>query len=180
MRAAWRERLFTALLVIVVAVPVGIVIGGGLQVGRDPDPLDLTVAADADAETTTTASTTSTTTTSAPATTTTAPQGRAPAEIGVRFSNGSRTAGAAVAVGTAMKARGYDVRPPAPSPPRPIAATTITYRDGFAAEAAALAGALGLPDLRPTPAAGALTPRVDVDVVLADDAVAGVASPAEP
>lgn len=182
MRTSWRERLTTALLVVVVAVPVGIVIGGGLDLGGpDEAVVDAATAPTGPATTTTTSAPTSTSTT-APATTTTV-AGRPASEVRVLFANGSRTAGAAVTVGRRLEPLGYVVLRPAPSPPEPLAATAIFHREGFAAEAAAVARDLGLAGLAPAPfppvpeIAGAAT--ADVVVIVADDAVAAAgAAPA--
>ncbi|HVF33149.1 MAG TPA: LytR C-terminal domain-containing protein [Acidimicrobiales bacterium] len=181
MGRAWRERILTALLVIVVAVPVGVVIGGGLGLGRpDEEPLEVGV----DAETTTTAPTdrtttsaslATTTTTTTAATTTSAAPSRAPGQVKVRFYNGSRTAGAAVTVGDRLAAAGYTVLAPGPSPANPIEATTIAHREGWAAEAAAVATALGLDPsaARPMPPVPAVAGVGDADVVVivAEDAL---------
>jgi hypothetical protein len=182
MRTSWRERLTTALLVVVVAVPVGIVIGGGLDLGGpDEAVVDAATAPTGPATTTTTSAPTSTSTT-APATTTTV-AGRPASEVRVLFANGSRTAGAAVTVGRRLEPLGYVVLRPAPSPPEPLAATAIFHREGFAAEAAAVARDLGLAGVGPAPfppvpeIAGAAT--ADVVVIVADDAVAAAgAAPA--
>jgi hypothetical protein len=90
--------------------------------------------------------------------------------VKLRFSNGSRTAGAAVTVGDRLAALGYRVLPPAPSPSAPAPATVITFRDGFAAEANAVASALGVAPGAAAPVAGA-TGAADVVIVLADDVV---------
>ena len=177
----WRERLLTALLVIVIAVPVGIVIGGGLDFGgggADEEPLSV------GAETTTSSSSpgapgSTSTTVAAPASTSTTAStvpGRAPGEVQVRFYNGSRTAGAAVTVGDRLKTAGYDVLSPGPSPAEPLAATAIGYAEGFAAEAAAVAKALGLDasvakPMPPVPAGVTGAGEADVVVVVAEDAV---------
>lgn len=180
MRTSWRERLTTALLVVVVAVPVGIVIGGGLDFGGpDEVVVDAATAPAVGPTTTTTASTTtSTSTTALPTTTTMA--GRPPSEVRVLFANGSRTAGAAVTVGRRLEALGYVVLRPAPSPPDPLAATAIFHRAGFTAEAAAVARDLGLPGRVPTPFPAlpeiAGSANADVVVIVADDAVAAAAS----
>jgi hypothetical protein len=164
----WRERVLTALLVVAVAVPVGVVIGGGLDL-RGPDEEVLDVVATADADTTTTSSTS---TTAAPTTTTT--PARPVAEVRVRLANGSHTAGAAVTVGRRLDDLGYDVLAPAPSPADPVARTTVSYREGFAAEAAAVAVALGLDPSIAAPSAGAASGggEADVVVVVGDDALA--------
>ena len=168
----------TALLVVVVAVPVGIVIGGGLDFGGpDEEVLDV---ADASAGSSTTTTTARPTTTTAPPATTTTAAARPAGEVRVRLANGSRTAGAAVTVGRRLEALGYDVLSPAPSPSEPLAATVIAHREGFAAEAAAVARDLGLPAVAPTPfppdppVAG--IGDADVVVIVADDAVAAAAS----
>ncbi len=174
----WRERILTALLVVVIAVPVGIVIGGGLDFGG-PDEGVLETTANADV-TTTTASTAPTTTTPpappAPSTTTTpAVAARPPSEVSVRFSNGSRTAGAAVTVGNRLRGVGYDVLAPGASPGDPVPATVIQYREGFAAEAAAIATALGVaadsPVAMPTPPTFAGIGNADVFVVVGEEIV---------
>lgn len=172
MRTSWRERLTTALLVVLVAVPVGIVIGGGLDFGGpDEAVVDAATASTTDSSTTTTSSTS---TTARPTTTTVA--GRPPSEVRVLFANGSRTAGAAVTVGQRLEALGYDVLPPAPSPSDPLDATAVFHREGFAAEAAAVARDLGLAALAPAPFPPVPDIRgsggADVVVIVADDAVA--------
>lgn len=175
----WRERLLTALLVVVVAVPVGIVIGGGLQLGGSGVDGEEVVAADDASSTTSTSATSATPTSSSTTTSTTTtttrptPPTRPPGEVRLQLANGSRTAGAAVTVGDRLKADGYRVVAPAPSPKEPVASTSITYRDGFAAEAAALAERLGVPGLSPTPMAKPPA-NVDVVAVLGDDAVGAI------
>jgi hypothetical protein len=172
--------VLTALLVIVIAVPVGIVIGGGLDFsGRGGSDDGAEVAVDAVGAETTTTSTTepSSSTTSPSSSTTTAVPGRAPAQVKVRFANGSHKAGAAVTIGDGIGKLGYRVLAPAPSPKTPVPATLVTYRDGFEAEAAALVAALKVTGV--TPSRGATGPA-DVDVLLADDAVAATAAAAGP
>jgi hypothetical protein len=90
----------------------------------------------------------------------------------VRFANGSHTAGAAVTVGDRLAAQGYRVLKPAPSPKAPVAATVVTFRAGFEAEAAAVVRALGLEGVTPSvaPSAAALG-EADVAVVVGDDAL---------
>lgn len=167
----------TALLVVVVAVPVGIVIGGGLDFGGpDEEVVDAATAATVGTSTTTLSSTSTT----ALATTTTM-AGRPPSEVRVLFANGSRTAGAAVSVGQRLEAVGYDVLPPAPSPSDPLDATAVFHREGFEAEAAGVARDLGLPGVVPAPFPPAPDIRgagdADVVVIVADDAVAAAAPP---
>jgi hypothetical protein len=174
---AWRERLLTTLLVVVVAVPVGIVIGGGLDFDGAGVEDGASVVAGAEGTTTTTTTEAPTTTAVSPNTTAPPmPAARPPEQVKLRFSNGSRTAGAAVTVGDRLAALGYRVLPAAPSPSKPVAATVITYRDGFASEAKAVAVALGLGPDAATPIAGATGPA-DVLVVVADDVVAALLSP---
>jgi hypothetical protein len=179
----WRERLRTGLLVVAVAVPVGIVIGGGLDLGGSDDgAVDAggSEAAAADASSSTTTSTTPATTTTPPTTTTVVP-GRAPAEVRVRFYNGSRTAGAAVTVAQRLRPLGYALLPPGPSPADPIPATVVAFREGNGAEAAAVARALGLEGVAPTPMPP--TPNVagignaDVVVIVGDELVALASQP---
>jgi hypothetical protein len=168
---AWRERLLTALLVVVIAVPVGIVIGGGLDFGGGAADAGAGDEVLAGAAGSTTTSSTTTSTTEAPASTTTTVASRPPAEVKVRFANGSHTAGAAVTVGDRLAAAGYTVLAPGPSPKDPVAATTVTFRDGFAAEGAAVAAALGLAPSVATPGGPALG-GADVAGVVGDDVVA--------
>jgi hypothetical protein len=182
MRTSWRERLTTALLVVVVAVPVGIVIGGGLDLGGPDEAV-------VDAATAPTGPATTTTTSAPTSTSTTAPAVRDPLANSTRTSLAGRpatvvvVAGAAVTVGRRLEPLGYVVLRPAPSPPEPLAATAIFHREGFAAEAAAVARDLGLAGVGPAPfppvpeIAGAAT--ADVVVIVADDAVAAAgAAPA--
>lgn len=175
----WRERLVTALLVVVIAVPVGIVIGGGLQLGGGSVDDGAEVVAADEASSSTSVSSASDTTevpaSSSTTTTTTSPKppARPPSEVRLQLANGSRTAGAAVTVGARLKADGYRVVAPAPSPKEPVAATTITYRDGFATEASALADRLGVTGVAATPMARPPA-TVDVVVVLGDDAVSAI------
>jgi hypothetical protein len=172
MRSSWRERFTTALLVVAVAVPVGVVIGGGLDFGG-PDEAVL----DASAATATSTSSTSTTTSSTvPPTTTTTAAGRPANEVRVLFANGSRTAGAAVTVGRRLEALGYVVLAPAPSPADPLDTTAVFHREGFEAEAAAVARDLGLGAVAPAPFPPVPDVRgsdiADVVVIVADDALA--------
>lgn len=175
MRSSWRERLTTAVLVVAVAVPVGVVIGGGLDFGG-PDE----AVVEAASSPTTTSPTTTSTSTTAPPTTTTTVTGRPVSEVRVLFANGSRTAGAAVTVGRRLEALGYDVLAPGPSPAEPLDVTAIFHRDGFAVEAAAVARDLGLPTSVPAPfppvpgVSGSA--NADVVVIVADDAVAATST----
>lgn len=173
----WRERLRTGLLVIAVAVPVGIVIGGGLDLGgRDEGVVRAgePEAAAADPSTTTSTTAAPTSTTVAPTTTTTAPlaPSRSPGDVRVRFYNGSRTAGAAVTVGQRLRPMGYALLSPGPSPADPVPATVIAFRAGNAAEAAAVARALGsgvaLTPMPPTPNVTGIG-NADVVVIVGDD-----------
>ena len=191
----WRDRLRTAALVVAIAVPVGVVIGGGLDLGGSDDEVlraDDPDAAGAETTTSTTAtstpstpsptSTTPTSTTPITSTTTTPPPppaagpGRPAGEVRVRFYNGSRTAGAAVIVGRRLEDLGYRLLRPGPSPADPVASTTILHRPEDAAEAADVARALGV-----DPSAVAPLPRVppvaqignaQVVVIVGDELVA--------
>ena len=134
-----------------VAIVVGFVIGGGLSLLSGGET---TVDADGTATTTTSPTTTTTAATTAPpeTTTTTAPAARPPSEVAVRVYNGSSTAGQAVRVGDRLKTAGYNVLAPGPSPKDPSPSSTVQYGEGFAPEAAALAGLLGLPASAVVPA----------------------------
>ena len=172
----WRDRVLTTLLIVAVAVPAGIVVGGGLDAGGPDEEVLGVVAttAGAGAGTTTapTAPTASSSTTTGPSTTV-AP--RPVGEVRVRFYNGSRRAGAAVTVGQRLKAIGYTVLEPGPSPADPVPATVVAHREGFAGEAAAVARALGLDPTvaKPMPPVPALSGIGDADVVVivAEDAI---------
>lgn len=189
----WRERARTAILVAAVAIPVGVVIGGGLDFGGTDDGAvgageavvasghtTTTEATDSSTSTTSPSTTTTSTTSTTEAPTTTAPAAavaaRAPAQVRVRFYNGSRTAGAAVIVGRRLDALGYAVLQPGPSPADPVPATVIAHRDGFAAEAAAVAQALGVAGVAPSPMppvpAVAGVGNADVVVIVGDELVA--------
>lgn len=177
MRTSWRERLTTALLVVVVAVPVGVVVGGGLDFGGpDEAVVDAATASTAGSSTSTQPSTSTTT----PPTTTTE-AGRPSREVRVLLANGSRTAGAAVTVGRRLEALGYVVLRPGPSPADPLEATTVFHRGGFEAEAAIVARDLGVPRVAPAPfppvPAVAGSGNADVVVIVADDAVAAAGAP---
>lgn len=175
MRTSWRERLTTALLVVVVAVPVGVVIGGGLDLGGPDETL-----VDAAIATTTAPSSTTTSTTTAPTTTTTV-AGRPASEVRVLFANGSRTAGAAVTVGRRLEELDYVVLPPGPSPTEPLDSTAVFHREGFEAEARLVARDLGLPGLAPAPFPPVPDIRgsasADIVVIVADDAIAATSPP---
>lgn len=140
---------------VVVAVALGFFIGGGPALLSQPDTGDVVEAAGA--STTTTGLDPTSTTTSSPeaeTTTTTAapPPARAPGEVSVRVYNGSRTPGQAVRVGDRLKAAGYQVLTPGPSPGDPLAASVVHFAEGFGAEATALASLLGLPASAAVPA----------------------------
>ena len=100
---------------------------------------------------------------------------RPPAEVKIRFYNGSRTGGAAVTVGDRLEALGYDVLAPGPSPSAPYDATAIWFVEGWEAEAAEVADTLGLvagvarvvPAQPPVPGIGDAV----VVVVVAEDVV---------
>jgi hypothetical protein len=96
--------------------------------------------------------------------------------VRLRFYNGSRTAGAAVTVGDRLEAAGYRVLPPGPSPADPIESTVVAYKEGFQAEAAAVARALGVDPaqaVKPMPPTPAVTGigEADVVVIVAEDAL---------
>jgi hypothetical protein len=138
------------LLMGAIAVAVGFVIGGGFSLFTGGETaLDTGTAASS----TTTASTTSTSAAPAEPTTTAAPPPvRPPAEVAVRVYNGSSRAGQAVRVGDRLKAAGYNVLTPGPSPKDPIATSVVQYAEGFDAEARALATSLGVPESAAVPA----------------------------
>ena len=133
---------------VVVAVTLGFFIGGGPSLLTEDADEGRAVAVSASSTTTTAAAVDadeSTTTTAVPATTTTVPA-RPPGEVGVRVYNGSSTAGQAVRVGDRLRAAGYEVLTPGPSPTDPLpAGSIIHFVEGFHLEAAALASLLGLP-----------------------------------
>ena len=165
---------------VAVAVTLGFFIGGGpsllSQRGGDDD---VTLAA----VTATTAAPASSTTTAPPVTSTTstsdvtvaAAVARPPREVSVRVYNGSTTAGQAVRVGDRVRAGGYQVLPPGPSPADPLPASVIHFVPGFDAEAAALAAVLGLPASAaapaPTPALVKDVGGAELVVIVADDLV---------
>lgn len=148
---------------VVVAVTLGFIIGGGpsllTQRGHEELLGEQLSASTKELTTTTTAAAPrrskaprSTSSSPAPSTPSSAPTStttstvaaRAPKDVGVRVYNGSTKAGQAVVVGDRLKAAGYNVLAPGPSPRDPLATSVIHYVEGYAAEAAALAATLGL------------------------------------
>lgn len=123
---------------LVLCVALAIAIAGVPTLGREE------VAAGPSGTAAVTTSTTTTTPASADASTTTTAAARPPGEVKVRLYNGSKTGGAAVTVGKRLQAQGYDVLEPGPSPADPASATTIWFAEGWAAEGAQVAEALGL------------------------------------
>jgi hypothetical protein len=173
-----RSELGWILVMVVVAVSLGFLIGGGpsLLTGGGADASgDAVVAA---SSSTTTATPGVEVTTVPPATTTataTTVPGRAPKDVAVRVYNGSTKAGQAVVVGDRLKAAGYNVLAPGPSPSDPLAASVIQFAEGYAPEAAALAVLLGLPATAttplPTPPVVAGIGPANVVLIVADDLV---------
>ena len=147
-----RSELGWILAMVVVAVTLGFFIGGGPSLltdrGAEDGPV---VAASADTTTSTTAGAGATTTTAVAETTTTM-VARAAREVSVRVYNGSTKPGQAVRVGDRLKAEGYQVLTPGPSPGEPLPASVVHFVEGFAAEAEALASSLGLPASAAAPA----------------------------
>lgn len=140
-----RSEIGWILAMVVVAVTLGFFIGGGPSLLTREADEGLAVAVSASSTTETTAVDETTTTTAVPETTTTVPA-RPPGEISVRVYNGSSTAGQAVRVGDRLRAAGYEVLTPGPSPTDPLpAGSIIHFIEGFHLEAAALASLLGLP-----------------------------------
>ncbi len=169
-----RSELGWILVMVVVAVSLGFLIGGGPSLLTDRGEGDVGVVSAATSSTTQAGVATTTTTTVAETTTTTAPA-RPPAEVSVRVYNGSTTAGQAVRVGDRLEAAGYEVLTPGPSPSDPFPRSVVHFAEGFSAEAAALAATLGLPASAPAPAPTppAVTGVGDAELVLivADDLV---------
>lgn len=169
-----------------VAIVVGLVIGGALG-GSPPDEgVELSAGSSSTTSTSSTVrevtpttagsaalSTSSTTTSTAPVTV--APPARAASAVKVKLYNGSSVGGAAVVAGNELKAVGYAVQAPGPSTGA-RAESSVWHKPGFEGEAAAVADALGasgsvvalLPD--PSPVAG--VGNADVVVVVGDDVAA--------
>lgn len=167
---------------VAVAVTLGFFIGGGpaLLAEGSGDATGVITSPSSSSSSTTTTTTgldaaTTTTTTAGEATTTTAPPARAPGEVSVKVYNGSTTAGQAVRVGDRLKAAGYRVLAPGPSPGDPRPASVVHFVDGFAAEAAALAVTLGLPATAAAPMPSAPPVRdvgaAQLVLIVADDLV---------
>lgn len=143
MKSLW-ERIAPTALVVLIALSVGFVIGGGLNRGGPVDTAPVGFEPSASTTTSTTSTTTLPANADATTSTTLTAGARSPAEVNVRIYNGSHRAGAAVAVGKKLSTAGYHVLPPGPSPAQPTGASVIQFRPGFAAEAAALATLLGV------------------------------------
>lgn len=161
------KRAAVGAVYLLLCVGLAIAVAGVPRLGQRPREQAVVAVA---VTTTSVSSTTST----APASTTTMPAARPPAEVKVRVYNGSRTGGAAVAVGKRLEAKGYDVLQPGPSPAKPLDATEIFYVDGWAAEAQRLASDLGgvssirrIESTPPMPSVGTAT----VLVLVAEDVV---------
>ena len=166
---------------VVVAVLLGFFIGGGpslLSGGAGDGGGERLVAATTSTTATSStteggasASTVSTTTTSAAP-----PAARPAAEVGVKVYNGSSKPGQAVVVGDRVKAAGYQLLPPGPSPSEPLGASVIHFAEGYEAEAAAFAGVLELPasavSAMPTPAPVKDVGPANLVLIVADDLVA--------
>ena len=169
-----RSELGWIAVMVVVAVTLGFFIGGGpsLLTAQD-DAIALSSATSAPITSTTTSTTAAAA--SEATTTTSGAIVRPPAEVSVRVYNGSRTAGQAVRVGDRLKASGYQVLAPGPSPSDPLAASVVHFVDGFAAEAAALASTLGLPASAaapmPSPAPVRDVGDAKIALIVADDLV---------
>ena len=160
---------------VVVAVTLGFFIGGGPSLLTDRDEDELGVLS-ASADTTTTGvEETTTSTAAASETTTTTVAARPASEVSVRVYNGSTKAGQAVRVGDRLKAAGYQVLAPGPSPGDPLPTSIIHFAEGYWGDALALATALDLPAsvALPAPNPPLVTGVGDAKLVLivADDLV---------
>jgi hypothetical protein len=155
---------------VVVAVTLGFFIGGGPSLLSQRGEGDGAVAASADTTTTIAAETT---TTAPPVETTTTVVARPPGEVSVRVYNGSTKGGKAIRVGERVKAAGYQLLPPGPSPSEPLARSVVHFVAGYAAEGAALALALGLParaaELMPDPPLVTGAAPAQLVLICADD-----------
>jgi hypothetical protein len=106
------------------------------------------------------------------ATTEVTPPSRRPGLVRVRIYNGSQVAGYAARLGTRLKGVGYIVLTPGLSPATPPSASAVGYREGYAAEAAALAAYLGLSPSSVAPISASSTEGLGdatVAVIVADD-----------
>ena len=78
-------------------------------------------------------------------------------------------------VGDRLKAGGYEVLAPGPSPSDPLPRSIVHFVEGFSAEAAALASSLGLPATAAAPAPNpplvAGVGDAELVLVVADDLV---------
>lgn len=168
-----RSELGWILVMVVVAVTLGFFIGGGPSLLRQRDDAEPTSVVAASAGTTTTIAAEPTTTVVAETTTTVAT--RPAGDVVVRVYNGSTKAGQAVRTGDQVKAKGYQVLAPGPSPADPLARSVVHYIEGYAAEATALALAMGLParaaEAMPNPPPVTGAPPANLVLIVADDLV---------